>query len=249
MTERSPLSICAARVRFLRQAGGDASRAEAQLVELLMPIMRREAGRWSRARGTVQAEDLVQEGLLAALRVASVYEVEAGEFSERISRAVRRAMRDHVEAHAQDVHPSYHARRGRGSEARPHCVVVPLEGWGWADISEPSATREALSGDDWGDETDGEQLARAIGHAVRELRLSGSGGETSPGDGQLVRRVRQEIAGMPARHREVLEAAFGLRGGHAVPSRQLAAVMGTSRRKAEAAVRHALEALRERLGV
>ena len=128
VTTRSLASLCAARIRELRAAGRDARAEEGRLLLLLESWLRREAGKFRNAAGTVQWDDLIQEASLRALRVCDGYRLEDGDFHVVAFRPVRRALRDYVGAHGLDVRPSYHARRGRGRPKVGRCEVVQMDG-------------------------------------------------------------------------------------------------------------------------
>lgn len=161
VTTRSLASLCAARVRELRAAGRDARAEEGRLLLLLEPWLRREAGKFRSAAGTVQWDDLIQEASLRALRVCDGYRLEDGDFHVVAFRPVRRALRDYVGAHGLDVRPSYHARRGRGRPKVGRCEVVQVDG-------------EAAGGTEWAHPeallAEGLEL-RQVRRAVRGLTL------------------------------------------------------------------------------
>lgn len=211
---RTRCSVVAAQVRAGRDAGFPVARAETELVRLLTPRVRTEAVRWVRAGTSLQVDDLVQVGLMAALRCVCRYELSTSDFEPFVHREVRRSLRDYARLHSHDVRPSYDAQRGRTAGGASRCSVVS-----WDDL--PTTERE-----------DGEHSRES---ALPEEALAAN---------QERARLLRLVATLPQEERHLVERRFGLGRYDAASSRELARFAGVSRTVTDGVIAGALATLR-----
>lgn len=216
MVSRSAASGVAASIREARAGGHECRADEARLISMLRPLVAK-AARSVTVTGTVQVEDLEQEAALALLRCCSSYP-DSLDFLVYARPLVRRALRDYVLSHSQDVRPSHHAQRGSTQWRPTPCVLGSLStgdasAAAWLDAVEQSAP---VAGPEDGivSRQDREQLLRAVAFLEDE-------------------------------HRYLVERHYGLSGWEPTSSRELARNLGVSRTSTDGILSRALERLRE----
>lgn len=219
MERRSAASEVATRVRDARAGGWDARADEAELVRLLRPLIRREAGSVP-CPGSAQLADLEQEGALAVLRACGSYRGAELDFLAYVRPLMRRAVRDFAALHGQDVRPSQHAQRG-STRWRPGACVV-----GSLSPSNPQAAAWLSDVEDSAPVPSADSTVSA-----REDRE------------ELLAAVQM----LEPEHRYIVERHFGLGTFEATSSRELARILGVSRTSTDGILGRALERLRELL--
>lgn len=90
---------------------------------LLVNILKRYA-KWASGRG-VSWDDLLQEGNLAMVRAAKLFDPEQGKWSTYAARAVKNAARQYVQEQAGDVRVPRHIH----DKAHADGVTAPFQSW------------------------------------------------------------------------------------------------------------------------
>lgn len=92
-------------VQRRREAGANCAEHEAELVARVLPTLRKVAMRFSEsARGSLSVEDLIQVGVIEALKLIPRYRF--GAFEQVVRFRAMRACVDQIRLHSQDVHES-----------------------------------------------------------------------------------------------------------------------------------------------
>ncbi|WP_338865163.1 sigma-70 family RNA polymerase sigma factor [Myxococcus stipitatus] len=131
-------------IRACRIEGDAKSERElsAQLMDMLMPQLRRLAGEFEKSRGSLSREDLVQVAAMEAIKAVETYQrAKRGEQSFRmwVKWRARRAIMDQIRHHRADVCLPDRAQRGKGKCQRSVDLISrdePSQALGW------SATRK-----------------------------------------------------------------------------------------------------------
>jgi RNA polymerase sigma factor (sigma-70 family) len=209
----------AGRIQEARRAGGSSSADEELLLALLRPLLRREA-RAVVGAGSVQVDDLEQEGALVILRCCDRFTVGGASFVSFAQPLVRRALRDYALRHSQDVRPSHHAQRGLTQWRPLDCVLGSL--------------------------SSGDARAAAWLDAVEQANPVEGAEQALLADEDRAELLRA-VARLEVEHRYLVERHYGLRGLEPTSSRELARNLGVSRTSTDGILSRALERLRELL--
>jgi RNA polymerase sigma factor (sigma-70 family) len=216
---RDAASEVASRIRESREASRDCRDDEALLLKLMRPLLVKEA-RAVPSPGSVQSDDLEQEGALVVLSCCSRFLPEGPSFVAYAQPLVRRAMRDFALRQSQDVRPSHRAQRGLTQWRPVACVLGSLS----AGDASAAAWQDAV------------EQANPVSDAEATLL-----------DEEQKRELLRVVGLLEDEHRYLLERHYGLRGFDPTSSRELARVLGVSRTSTDGILARAVDRLREML--
>lgn len=216
---RDAASEVASRIREAREASRDCRADEEQLLRLMRPLLAKEA-RLVPSAGSLQWEDLEQEGALVVLSCCSRFLCNGTSFGAYAQPLVRRAMRDYAQMQGHDVRPSHRAQRGL-TQWRPAACVL-------GSLSSGDASAAA-----WQDAV---EQANPVSDAEAQLL-----------DEEQRRELLRAVALLEQEHRYLVERHYGLRGFEPTSSRELARMLGVSRTSTDGILARAVDRLMELL--
>lgn len=215
--EEEGLALIVVGIQELKALGkaSEARRATNEYVQAITPLLLKVARRFSpTAMGSLRREDLIQVGLIRALKLLDVYDharasvalsrtqgVSASKLLEDlVYRSAMRDMAEHIRRHAHDVNVSDGASRGRTKDEAPVALQVRSRDEKFAGSAR--SRRELDDGPAFGGAAQWESGAlTGSGPATPEELLSSAQGR---------QRLLDAVNQLPSEQREMVKSAFGL---------------------------------------